>query len=830
MVILFFMIVLGIMGNFALNRVMRGVSLFKDVSNVQNIFADVKIYTDQYQFYNYNEGRKAQESAKEKTLQNLKLLAEATSKINKNHAHSLSYNLELLIDQAKYDINSYLKHFTYVVEAATSKKELEQNIMEITNTLKNLINEDNSLKEKIGEPIQIFINYNGMYLDRNTAERWDNLNSFQTKMQTILDKLSEQVTNTARLKAKLEKIIFQFNNISNQTFKYHSETVHQSYSQSYMIEYQRSFNKKMMTINEATREKMIAIERLSSILIFGTVMAAIIFASLFSIIYTHKLIINPILQLTSAAKTLADGQWDQKLPVKSGDEIGSLGKSFAHMRDAIRKQITDLYVLNQKIEVQNDELKKADMIKDEFLSNTSHELRTPLNGIIGLADSLIDGATGKLPDDTNKNLSMIVSSGKRLANLVNDILDFSKLKNKELNLQRGAVDIYELAEIVLKLSSPLLSGKSIEINNKIPQDTPLVDGDENRLQQILFNLIGNAIKFTEQGHVSVSVGKSNSMVEIFVSDTGIGIPKENLETIFVSFEQADGSIEREYGGTGLGLAVTKSLIELHGGKIGVESDQGKGSIFKFTLPVSENQEPAKETTEEKIKLVDVDGTPRNKEKGRRRINNGPQLEQEKRKELCQLNAADSFKDIKVLVVDDEPVNLQVIQNILKISGMEVETASSGVECLNKLTGYRPDAILLDIMMPKMNGYETANQIRKNFPKEDLPIIFITAKNQVSDLVDGFSSGGNDYITKPISKNEMVTRLNFHIGLTQSRKQVAHLLEVTKDMANSVLPLKNPGFHGLCRTFGPLHRELFSAFPLAFHRLRPHLRPFQPNPL
>ncbi|MBF0121013.1 MAG: response regulator [Desulfobacterales bacterium] len=419
------------------------------------------------------------------------------------------------------------------------------------------------------------------------------------------------------------------------------------------------------------------------------------------------------------------------------------------------KAFSDVEFLSYDLESKNEKLLEMDKLKDEFLSNTSHELRTPLNGIIGITESLIDGATGELPEETKKNMSMVVQSGKRLANLVNDILDFSKLKNKDLQLKKNPVDIRQLTEIVLSLSKSLAIGKPLELKNEIPTDIPAVIGDENRLQQIMYNLIGNAIKFTEKGRVSVSAKIKDDKLQISISDTGIGIPEDKYEDIFKSFEQVDGSIERKYGGTGLGLTVTKSLVELHGGKIWIESEIGKGSTFHFTLPMTDQKpEIQPDRIIDKIRTLEID-----------------YLTCDDKIDRLEKLVANDLTGIKVFAVDDEAVNLQVIQNNLSIAGIDVEFVHSGLEALEKLETIHPDLILLDIMMPKMNGYETAEQIRNKYSKEELPIIFLTAKNQIKDLVDAFFIGGNDYLTKPISKNELVARIKFHAGLTKSRKEL-----------------------------------------------------------
>ncbi len=442
-----------------------------------------------------------------------------------------------------------------------------------------------------------------------------------------------------------------------------------------------------------------------------------------------------------------------------------------------------------QIEKMSERLLSLDKLKDEFLANTSHELRTPLNGIIGIAESLMEGASGKLPKLTRQNLSLIVNSGKRLANLVNDILDFSKLRDQSIHLHLKPVGIKQIGEVVIMLTRPMIVGKELIIENKIPDNLPLALGDENRIQQILFNLIGNAVKFTEQGSVTLNAEVKDKIIEISVSDTGSGIAKDKHKDIFTSFEQADGSIERQFGGTGLGLSITKSLVELQGGSIWISSEQSGGSVFTFTLPVADIQ---KEDGKDQVMVsasattdlfVDKPDTNHQQDDLKTTTENHLYLPD-------TMNHSNQ-KGITVLAVDDELINLQVIINHLELAGITVETANSGGDALKKLETGRVDIILLDIMMPRMNGYETAKKIRQTYAKETLPIIFLTAKNQENDLVSGFSSGGNDYITKPIGKNELISRITFHVELAQSRGDLEHvkwqidqLLETTKAMSKA----------------------------------------------
>lgn len=403
-----------------------------------------------------------------------------------------------------------------------------------------------------------------------------------------------------------------------------------------------------------------------------------------------------------------------------------------------------------ELEKKNADLQKINQLKDEFLANTSHELRTPLNGIIGIAESLIDGATGKLPQPTLFNLALIVSSGRRLFQLVNDLLDFSQLKHKKIELNIKPIGVREITNVVLMLSQPLVGKKDLQLINKIEPDIPPVDADENRLQQILYNLVGNAIKFTPSGMIQVCAAIVNNVMEITVADTGIGIPEDKLDRIFESFEQADGSISREYGGAGLGLAVTKQLVQLHGGRIWVESTVGVGSQFTFTLPLSKGKVEAK--PQEEISRI--------QEFSALSVTPSEVLIDE---ELIATNKG----RFHILVVDDEPINLQVLINHLSLQNYALTQASNGMEALEIIDeGFKPDLILLDIMMPKMTGYELCQKLREQFPANELPVVLLTAKNQVSDLVEGFSAGANDYLTKPVSKNELLARIKTHIRLAK----------------------------------------------------------------
>lgn len=398
----------------------------------------------------------------------------------------------------------------------------------------------------------------------------------------------------------------------------------------------------------------------------------------------------------------------------------------------------------------NQRLLDLDKTKDAFLANTSHELRTPLNGIIGLAESLIDGATGPLPPNTIKNLEMIVESGKRLSVLVNDILDLSKLKHRTLSLHPEPVDLHSITEIVITLCQPLVDGKPVKIFNAVPNDLPPVLADENRLQQILYNLIGNASKFTNTGTITVSAISILGKISVSVQDTGSGIEEDKINTIFEAFEQADNATARDHEGAGLGLAVTRQLVELHGGEIHVDSSLGEGSTFTFSLPQAIHADAIEDESFEHSDAI-----------------SSTQKSSTTQVATESTTPAKTKKAFHILIVDDGKVNRQVLRNHLSMQNYKLSECANGQEALSILSGkHSVDLVLLDVMMPRMSGYEVCQKLRKHYSAEQLPIIFLTARNQPQDLETAYAVGGNDFLTKPISKEELLARVNTHLKLLE----------------------------------------------------------------
>ncbi|WP_338552753.1 ATP-binding protein [Paenibacillus sp. KS-LC4] len=407
-----------------------------------------------------------------------------------------------------------------------------------------------------------------------------------------------------------------------------------------------------------------------------------------------------------------------------------------------------------------------DKVKDEFLANTSHELRTPLNGIIGLAQSLLHSMHDRIEDSQRVHLSMIVSSGQRMSYLINDILDYALLKNNDMRLHLTNIDLYQLAQVVLTVVKPLVTGRNLELRNHIRSDFPAILADENRLQQILFNLIGNAIKYTPSGHVTITAQHFRNYVEIHVEDTGIGIAEDKFEVIFNPFEKLE-SIDDT--GTGLGLKITKQLVELHGGEITVWSKVGQGSLFSFTiqhlggkgLPVSlleKEQEQGRLNGHELIAVEKEQTAAAHAGTGSR---GGSEL------------SASSQRPYRVLIVDDEPVNLQVVIQQLAPLGCVFESATSGAEVLERMDElHEMDLVIADLMMVGMSGYELCSLIREKYNLIELPILIMTASSRDHTIMACFSAGANDYISKPIGRNELVSRVRTLLLLKRSVQEVS----------------------------------------------------------
>jgi predicted ATPase/signal transduction histidine kinase/CheY-like chemotaxis protein len=406
---------------------------------------------------------------------------------------------------------------------------------------------------------------------------------------------------------------------------------------------------------------------------------------------------------------------------------------------------------------QNARLTEVDHMREAFLARTSHELRTPINGIIGLADSLLAGAAGGLPKLIADNLQMISTSGRRLSNLVNDILDFSSLRKGTLTLRQVPVALGPVVDRVLGITRALFERKGLAVVVQVSPSLPALFVDVDRIEQVLLNLVGNAVKFTTAGRMVVDAEVHEGLIRVTVTDTGPGIAPAQQQRIFDAFDMGNQDATHGASGTGLGLSVARQLVHLHGGEIGVESVLGAGSRFWFTVPMATGVDQL--VTARPMVRMDQAVAPETVEipmvAGHHRSGDG----------------------LRILVIDDEPINLQVVVQHLSPYGFTVHTELSGTEGLARLDepGFEPDLILLDVMMPQLDGYETCRRIRAQYAPTELPVIMLTAKNQETDLIRGLEAGANDYITKPFSARELVARMRTHLALARINRAVSRFV-------------------------------------------------------
>uniref|UniRef100_A0A061RU06 histidine kinase n=1 Tax=Tetraselmis sp. GSL018 TaxID=582737 RepID=A0A061RU06_9CHLO len=450
-----------------------------------------------------------------------------------------------------------------------------------------------------------------------------------------------------------------------------------------------------------------------------------------------------------------------------------------------------------------EQLREHDKRKDNYFAGLIHELRTPLNGMIGLADSLL---CEEKSCSCRETVITFRDTGRRLIRLISNIMDSSTLKEKKLSLVKEPVLINRLFDEVAVLIQPILSPQ-VQLRKDISPETPQADGDYTRLMQIMFNLLGNAAKFTEQGTITISAQTSKeATILISVQDTGIGIPEDKLDSIFDPYEQAGSTgRSRNYGSSGLGLAMAKQLVEAHGGEMAVQSKVGSGTCFSFTIPAAEGgaevarakslevQEASEEVASGKPQLEKVDvprGSPKARKPPRRSMSMtvAPRADKLAGQTLsewasacvcCDANDADT-DGLEVLSVDDDSVNQVVIKRLMESSGFKVATAMSAQEALDaieaRLAGKEgegaplPDIILMDYRMPRMTGLEATRIIRKRYPDWRVPIIMLSANDDEETICEGLRSGCNDYVSKPFKRMELIARISLQVRMLRFQRR------------------------------------------------------------
>ncbi|MBF8277050.1 MAG: Histidine kinase [Candidatus Brocadiaceae bacterium] len=411
---------------------------------------------------------------------------------------------------------------------------------------------------------------------------------------------------------------------------------------------------------------------------------------------------------------------------RQAEELQQQGEELSMQNEELTSQADELRAQQHALEEKNREVERANQAKSEFLANMSHELRTPLNSIIGFSEVLEDQIFGELNETQKKYIHNINTSGMHLLQLINDVLDLSKVEAGKMSLQCEDFPISAALLDIKTFMKNELDKKNLSFDVEIDERLASINADKQKVRQIMLNLLSNAVKFTPQGgKIKVSAKGVNGVVQISVIDTGIGIKPEDIKRIFARFQQLDSKTAREYQGTGLGLALTRKFVEMHGGKIWVESKLGKGSTFTFTIPLR----PKSKTLQKEATHSDA-------------LENGNK---------CPL----------ILVVEDDQKSSELLQGYLTSEGYKTATAWTGKEAVDKAKELKPMAITLNVNLAGENGWKALEKLKETPETKDIPVIIVS---MVEERDRGFSLGAVDFLVKPITREQLVQTLKRH-GLT-----------------------------------------------------------------
>ncbi len=440
---------------------------------------------------------------------------------------------------------------------------------------------------------------------------------------------------------------------------------------------------------------------------------------------------------------------------------------------AVEERNLELRELNEKLEEKviertrdlekaNRELDRSSKLKSQFIATMSHELRTPLNSILGFSELLMDEIFGPLTEKQKRHVTNIHNSGNHLLQLINNILDIAKIESGKMELHYEGFSVHQAVSEVETVIRPLADKKKQELITKIGEDVTLIKADKVKFKQVLYNLVSNAVKFTSEGgkiFIEMALAgegdlyftryknicpKKESCLRVSVTDTGIGIKREDHEKIFSEFEQVDSSFSRRYEGTGLGLALTKKLVELHGGDIFVESEEGKGSKFTVVLPLFD------------LSAVEEEAMPI--EPAVKKLEYSLDMPKKRRGESPL-----------ILVVEDDPSTSELLTLHLAQGGYRVAHVYSGEVALSRIRETKPFAVLLDVMMPGKDGWEILQEIKSDPELKDIPVIMSSV---VDNLELGFALGATDYLVKPVDRASLLKKLqDLSFATKKGRKSI-----------------------------------------------------------
>ncbi|MGH9869725.1 MAG: response regulator [Candidatus Polarisedimenticolia bacterium] len=511
---------------------------------------------------------------------------------------------------------------------------------------------------------------------------------------------------------------------------------------------------------------------------------AFLLAAVPVVMAASRRLLRPLENLATSADRIRQGDLHLSFSAPSGNEIGRLADTLSSMLEnlkaahrrtldinaglerTVRDRTDELQRKNRQIEAQNKKVLEANRMKSQFLANMSHELRTPLNAVLALSDIMANEMSGTLNEEQMKQITTIHRSGKSLLRLINDVLDLSKIEAGRMSVEKVSMSLGTLITLVSDTLRPLAEDKNLSLSVKTSADLPqYITSDEHKLRQILVNLLGNAIKFTDRGEVSLAVSfqKDTSTLSFFISDTGIGIAAEALDRIFEEFHQADGSTTRKYGGTGLGLTISKRMAELMGGTLTVRSVLGQGSTFALTVPYVPSS-PVPATAVETLRRVRMQVP-----------------------EPALINTSDdSVAGLvegrpTVLVAEDELDNLYIMKKYLNRNGCQVVFARDGNEVLQKAKKYKPIAITLDLVLPKKNGWDVLSELKSDPETRNIPVIIASV---LDNQERGFCLGAYRYLVKPVSEAAISDTI-YQIQWSE-RKDVKRILIVDDNIVDSDL--------------------------------------------
>jgi PAS domain S-box-containing protein len=404
----------------------------------------------------------------------------------------------------------------------------------------------------------------------------------------------------------------------------------------------------------------------------------------------------------------------------------------------------DLHLTNERLELIVQELQRATRLKDEFLATMSHELRTPLNAILGMSEVLQEGLLGSLNSQQINSVSTIEQSGEHLLSLINDVLDVSKISVGKLELNVTKVSLVELCKSSLMFVKQQAINKQIQIDTNLPTDLDYLLVDERRIRQVLINLLNNAVKFTPNGGTVILSVQLESPVLCHqttgyslcfsVIDTGIGIAQDDISKLFQPFIQLDSNLNRKYAGTGLGLVLVKQIAELHGGYVSIDSEVGKGSCFKITIPQT-HLKFGESLITNNINDLMIDQSP-----------------------------FSLHRTPLILLAEDNEVNINTFSSYLTTKGYRILLAQNGKDAIDLAQNYHPDLILMDVQMPDMSGIEAIECIRKQSQETSVPIIVLTAQAMAGDREKCLATGANQYLTKPVKLRKLHQSIQKHLDL------------------------------------------------------------------